>query len=74
MKRTAFLIALVAVFAFFLLSNFASRAGASRDKGRSNPKVADRESKTKAEEKRPQIATLSRRDKISSKLQPGFEL
>src|SRR6185295_15026086 len=38
----------------------------SRDKGRSNPKVADRESKTKAEEKRPQIATLSRRDKITS--------
>ena len=49
MKRAAFLIATITLFVFLLSSNFASRAGASKEKGRSaEPEAARREEKPKA--------------------------
>jgi hypothetical protein len=68
MKRITFFIAITALFAFLLSSNFLPRVGASKDKGRSDERdLAKRETKRKGtEDPKPQIATLSRRNKLTS--------
>ena len=67
MKRATFLIATIALFVFLLSSNFASRAGASKGKGRSvEPEAAKREDQPKVAGKHTaRIPTLSRRNHIA---------
>ena len=67
MKRAAFLVTTIALFVLLLTSNFAPRAGASKEKGRSvEPETAKREEKPKAVGKSTaRIATLSRRNHIA---------
>ncbi len=60
MKRTTLLVAITGLFAFLLLSNFASRVGASKDKGRSNPPELTRRGEVKLSRRsKSQIANLS---------------